>query len=77
MFEFGIIICGDGTEIIDRGMVTEYSGLTPIQMAEYVEIDIQLAIMDRLERKRKAESGRKRKFTRNLLYRLACLCGIV
>lgn len=77
MFEFRIINLADGNQVIDPALKTPYEALTPIQMAEYVEIDIQLAIMDRLERKRKAESERKRKLAGNPLYKLACLCGIV
>lgn len=76
MFEFRIINLPDGNQVIDPTLRTPYEALTPIQMVEYVEIDIQLAIMDRLERKRKAESERKRKLAGNPLYRLACLCGI-
>lgn len=78
MFEFGIIVCGDGTEIIDRGMITEYSELTPVQMIEYVELDVQLELMDRRKKteQREAKAERKRKFAWNPLYRLACGCGI-
>lgn len=77
MFEFGIIICLDGTEIIDRGMITEYDELTPVQMIEYLEMDIQLELMDRMKRKERAEAERRRKIARNPVYRLACLCGLV
>lgn len=76
MFEFRIINLPDGTQIIDTTLETLYSDLTPTQMVEYVEMDVQIAIMDRMGRKRKLESGRKRKLAKNPLYRLACLCGI-
>lgn len=76
MFHFRIIDIGDGTQVIDTTSSTPYDALTPLQMVEYVEMDVQIAIMDRMERKRKAESGRKRKLARNPLYRLACLCGM-
>lgn len=76
MFEFRIINLPDGNQVIDPALGTPYDALTPLQMVEYVEMDVQIAIMDRMERKRKAESGRKRKLARNPLYRLACLCGI-
>ena len=76
MFGFRIINLPDGTQIIDTTLSTPYDALTPLQMVEYVEMDVQIAIMDRMDRKRKAESGRKRKLARNPLYRLACLCGI-
>lgn len=66
----------NNTKIIDTTLSTPYDALTPLQMVEYVEMDVQIAIMDRMDRKRKAESGRKRKLARNPLYRLACLCGM-
>ena len=77
MFDFRIITCADGTEIVDRTLKTPYNALTPLQMVEYMEMDAQIAIADRLERKERAETEHKRKISRNLLYRLACLCGLV
>lgn len=49
MFDFKIIVCADSTEIIDRRQKTSYTKLTPLQMMEYIEMDVQLAIMDRME----------------------------
>lgn len=77
MFEFRIINLPDGNQVIDPTLKTPYSGLTPLQMAEYIETDIQLELMGRMERKARAEAERKRKLAGNPLYRLACLCGIV
>lgn len=77
MFEFRIINLANGDQVIDPTLRTPYEALTPIQMIEYVEVDVQLAIMDRVKRKHKAELERKRKLVRNPLYRLACLCGLV
>ena len=51
MFEFRIIDTADGNQVIDRNLKTPYSALTPLQMVEYVEVDVQLAIMDAMERK--------------------------
>ena len=76
MFEFRIIICTDGTEIIDRHLKTPYNALTPLQMMEYMEMDATLSLMDRMERRAKAEADRRRKLARNPLYRIACLCGL-
>ena len=76
MFEFRIIICADGTEIIDRSLKTPYNALTPLQMLEYTEMDKQLSIMERLERKMNRETQRRRKLAKNPLYRIACLCGM-
>ena len=76
MFEFRIIICTDGTEIIDRSLKTPYNALTPLQMLEYTEMDKQLSIMERLERKMNRETQRRRKLAKNPLYKIACVCGL-
>lgn len=52
-FDFEIIICAGGVEIIDRRQKTFYHQLTPVQMVEYIETEIQLALLDRLERNRR------------------------
>lgn len=77
MFEFGIIICSDGMEIIDRNITTPYSTLTPLQMVEYVEMETRLSLMDRMERRARAEAENQQKLARNPFYRLACVFGLV
>lgn len=77
MFEFRIIDTPDGNQIIDRNLKTPYSALTPLQMVEYAEMDNRLAYMDMVERKARAEAERRRKFARNPIYKMACLCGLV
>lgn len=77
MFGFRIIETADGNQIIDTRVTTPYSVLTPIQMMEYVEVDAQLSLMVRMERKAKAEAEQRRKLTRNPFYRIACMCGLV
>ena len=77
MFDFRIITCLDGTEIIDRNLKTPYNILTPLQMVEYVEMEAQLAYMDRIERKVRTEVERQRKISQNPLYKMACLCGLI
>lgn len=77
MFDFRIIDTLDGNQIIDRNLKTPYNALTPIQMVEYREMDNRLAYMDRMERKTRAETERKRKLAKNPFYRIACLCGLV
>ncbi len=77
MFDFRIIDTADGNQIIDRNLKTPYKALTPLQMVEYMEMDNRLAYMERMERKARVESERKRKLVRNPFYRLACLCGLV
>jgi len=77
-FNFRIIDIADGNQIIDRNLKTPYSALTPLQMVEYIEMDVQLAIMDMMERKAKEETGRKRLVSvRNQIYKIACLWGLV
>lgn len=79
MFNFRIINLSDGNQVIRRDLKTPYDALTPIQMVEYVEMDVQLTIMDIQKGKAlraRAELERQRKFM-NPLYRLACLCGLV
>ena len=77
MFNFRIIDTPDGNQIIDRNLKTPYNALTPLQMVEYLEMDNRLAYMDRMERKARAEAERRRKIARNLIYKIACLCGLV
>ena len=76
-FGFRIIVCSNGTEIIDRNKTTSYSELTPVQMVEYTEIDAQLYLMDRMERSAREEMERRRKIVTNPFYRIAALCGLV
>ena len=45
-------------------------------MEEYMEIDTQIAIMERLKRKAKRESEHKRKLKWNPLYKAACMFGL-
>ena len=77
MFGFRIIETADGNQIIDTRITTPYSILTPVQMVEYMEVDSQLSLMVRMERKAKAEAEQRRKLVRNPLYRIACMCGLV
>lgn len=77
MFNFRIINTADGNQVIDRNLKTQLETLTPIQVVEYLEMDNQLAIMDKLERQAKREADRQRKLIRNPFYRLACLCGLI
>lgn len=77
MFDFRIINTADGNQVIDRSLKTPYSALTPLQMVEYQEMDMQLAYMDRIERKKQTEEKRQRKLARNPFVRFACFCGLV
>lgn len=77
MFDFRIINTADGNQVIDRSLKTPYNALTPLQMVEYQEMDMQLAYMDRIERKKQTEAERQRKLARNPFVRFACFCGLV
>ena len=77
MFHFRIITTPDGNQIIDRNLSTPYESLTPTQMVEYTEIDNQLTIMDRLERKAKQKAEHMRKLAKNPLYKMACVVGLI
>ena len=76
MFNFRIITCPDGTQVIDHSLKTPYSSLTPVQMEEYMEIDTQIAFMERLKREAQRETDRKRKLERSPLYKAACMFGL-
>ena len=77
MFNFRIINLPEGNQVIDSTLKTPENSLTPAQMVEYTEMDKQLAYMERLKKKERKKTDRKRKITRNPLYRLACMCGMV
>ena len=77
MFDFRLINTPDGNQIIDTTLKTPYSSLTPIQMEEYIEMDNQLAYMERMERKQQREAERQRKITYKLFHKVACACGIM
>ena len=76
MFNFRIINLPDGNQIIDPSLKTPYNTLTPLQMVEYQEMDVQLAYMDRMERKAREEAKQRQKLARNPIYKMACLFGI-
>lgn len=59
MFNFRIIDTVDGNQIIDKTLCTPYESLTAIQMMEYIEVDNQLAYMDRIEHKLQAKRKTK------------------
>lgn len=77
MFNFRIINLPDGNQIIDPSLKTPYNALTPLQMVEHQEMDVQLAYMDRMERKAREEAKQRQKLARNPIYKMACLFGIV
>lgn len=77
MFDFGIISCPDGTQVIDPSLKTPYSALSPSQMEEYMEISSQIAVMKRMRRKAAREEKRRMKRERNPFYKFASVCGLL
>ena len=77
MFNFRLINLPDGNQIIDTTLKTPYDSITAIEMMEYIEVDNQLAYMERMERKQERETERKQKFTYKFMHKVACMCGIM
>jgi len=77
MFNFRIISCPDGTQVIDPSLKTPYSALDPSKMEEYMEISSQLAVMKRMRRKAAREEKRRMKRERNQLYKIAYAWGLL
>lgn len=48
-FNFRIIDIPDGNQVIDWNLKTPVSILTPHQMSEYLEAEIQFEILDRMK----------------------------
>ena len=76
-FDFRIIRCANGNDLIDETLKTPYAALNPIQMVEYTEVDNNLAYMRRLERQKRREAEIQRKFAYKLFHKVACVCGIM
>ena len=77
MFNFRLINTPDGNQIIDTTLKTPYDSITPLEMMEYMEVDRDMVIMERMERKQKREAEHKQKFTYKLFHKVACICGIM
>lgn len=76
-FDFRIIRCTDGNDLVDETLKTPYASLNPVQMVEYTEVDNNLAYMRSIERQKRREAERQRKFARKLFHKVACACGIM
>lgn len=70
MFGFRIIRTGD-VDVFDMSRCTPYSSLTPVEMREYMEADVQLHYMEIQKRKEQREvsegSVNIKQFIRKLL----------
>ena len=76
MFNFRIIYMSDGNQVIDPSFKTPFNSLTPSQMEDYIEMDKQIAYMERMKEKERRKMEYKRKVARNPLWKIACLCGL-
>lgn len=54
MFRFRIVRTGD-VDVFDMSRYTPYSSLTPVEMREYMEADVQLHYMEIQKRKEQRE----------------------
>lgn len=83
-FDFRIIDMGNGMQVIEKSVKTPLDALTPEMQVEYMEVNGQIAFMERMRKKEhremdklQREAERKRKLARNPFYRMACFCGMV
>ena len=76
-FNFRIVKSADGTEVIDRNLITPIASLTPIALIEYKRTENDLYFIDRQKRKQQREAERKQKFTYRFMHKVAYMCGIV
>lgn len=76
-YDFRIIKCQDGTEIIDEKLKTPLDAIDGVLAAEYQKIQDTLDIMHKKEKERQKEASAKQKKERNILFKIACLCGLV
>jgi len=47
MFNFRIISCEDGTEVIDQRLKTPYESLTPYELVEYVKVALPCIVFEK------------------------------
>ena len=67
MFGFRIINMPDGNHVIDPSFKPPFNSLTPSQMEYYIEMDKQIALMERMKEKERKAAERRRKMERNPL----------
>lgn len=76
-FGFRIIDISDGNQVIDMRLRTPYEALTPLQLAEYSEMEDQISYMERMKWKTQRKVEKQRKNSCSLLYKVACLFELV
>lgn len=71
-FNFRIIKCANGADIIDSNLSTPYNSLTPIQMVDYINVENSLYFAERQKRRQKAAEptiiGKVKNFARRIMY---------
>lgn len=76
-FNFRIIEQPDGSQVIDSKVKTPMDSLTYDMQEEYMKVNIQLAISERMKREENRKLDQKKRFKYKLLHRVACFCGII
>lgn len=76
-FNFRIVEQPDGSQVIDSKVKTPIDSLTYDMQEEYMEVNNQLAISERMKREENRKLDQKKRFEHNLLYKVACFCGII
>lgn len=71
-FNFRIIKCANGADIIDSNLSTPYNSLTPIQMVDYINVENSLYFAERQKRWQKAAEptiiGKVKNFARRIIH---------
>lgn len=75
MFGFRIVHV-NGVDVFDTSRCTPYNSLTPEQMQEYMEADVQLNYMEIQKRKEQREKEADYMIGK-MFYKFAKLCGFV
>ena len=76
-YNFRIIKCQDGSEIIDERLKPPLDTIDGVLAAEYQKVQDALDIIHKKEEKRQKEASAKQKKERNILFKIACLCGLI
>ena len=76
-FDFRLVDLPDGSQLINDKVKTPVDALTPEMQLEYMEIYNSLTVMEMLRRKARREAEQQQKMSRNLLYKLVRLFGLV
>lgn len=76
-YDFRIIRCQDGSEIIDEKLKTSLDSIDGVLAAEYQKVQDALDIIHKKEEKKQKEASVKQKKEHNILFKIACLCGLI